>query len=49
MGARNRVEIGLSYRPVRLHSLAQLVPKNRFLVLLKSQKFVLWLCYLAEE
>ncbi len=26
MGARNRVGIGLSYRPVRLHSLAELVP-----------------------
>jgi hypothetical protein len=26
MGARNRVGIGLSYRPARLHSLADLVP-----------------------
>jgi hypothetical protein len=25
MGARNRVEIGLSYRPARLHRLAELI------------------------
>ncbi len=31
MGARNRVGIGLSYRPTRLHSLAELVSWNRFL------------------
>ncbi len=31
MGARNRVGIGLSYRPTRLHSLAEMVPWNRFL------------------
>jgi hypothetical protein len=31
MGGRNRVGIGLSYRPARLHSLAELVPWNRFL------------------
>jgi hypothetical protein len=29
--ARNRVGIGLSYRPARLHSLAEMVPWNRFL------------------
>ncbi len=34
-GARNRVEIGLSYRSARLHSLAELVPWNRFLGSLK--------------
>jgi hypothetical protein len=28
--ARNRVGIGLSYRPARLHSLVELVPWNRF-------------------
>jgi hypothetical protein len=28
MGARNRVGIGLSYRPARLHSLAELAPRN---------------------
>jgi hypothetical protein len=26
LGARNRVGIGLSYRPARLHSLAKLIP-----------------------
>jgi hypothetical protein len=35
MGARNQVEIGLSYRPARLLSLAELVPWNRFLGSLK--------------
>ncbi len=30
METRNRVEIALSYRPARLHSLAELVPWNRF-------------------
>ncbi len=29
--ARNREEIGLSYRPARLHRLAELIPWNRFL------------------
>ena len=28
MGARNRVGIGLSYRPARLHRLAELIPWN---------------------
>jgi hypothetical protein len=31
MGARNRVGIGLSYRPARLHRLAGSIPSNRFL------------------
>jgi hypothetical protein len=31
MGARNRVRIGLSYQPARLHRLAELTPWNRFL------------------
>ncbi len=31
MEARNRAGRGLSYRPARLHSLAELVRKNRFL------------------
>jgi hypothetical protein len=35
MGARNRVRIGLSYRPARLHRLAELMPWNRFLASLK--------------
>jgi hypothetical protein len=30
-GARNRVGIGISYRPARLHRLAEYVPWNRFL------------------
>jgi hypothetical protein len=41
-GYRNRVGIGLSYRPARLHSLAEWVPWNRFLGSLKVQKFGLW-------
>ncbi len=32
---RNRVGIGLSYRSARLHTLAELVPRNRFLGSLK--------------
>jgi hypothetical protein len=35
MGARNRVEIGLSYRPARLRRLAELIPWNRFFCSLK--------------
>ena len=31
MGARNRLGIGLSYRPARLHRLAEFIPWNRFL------------------
>ncbi len=31
MGARHRVGIGLSYRPARLHRLAELMPWNRYL------------------
>jgi hypothetical protein len=31
LGARHRVGIGLSYRPARLHRLAELIPWNRFL------------------
>jgi hypothetical protein len=38
-GARNRVGTGLSYRPVRLQSLAESVPWNRFLGSLKVKKF----------
>ncbi len=39
MGARNRLGIGWSYRPARLHSLAESVPRNRFLGSLKVYKF----------
>jgi hypothetical protein len=35
MGARNRVGIGLSYRPAMLHSLAALIPCDQFLGSLK--------------
>jgi hypothetical protein len=31
MGARNQVGIGFSYRPARLHRLAESIPWNRFL------------------
>ncbi len=31
MGARNQGGIGLSYRPARLHRLAESIPWNRFL------------------
>ncbi len=31
MGARNRIGIELSYRPARLHRLAESIPGNRFL------------------
>ncbi len=43
MRSRNRVGIGLSYRPDKLHSPAELVPLNRFLSSLKVQKFGSWL------
>jgi hypothetical protein len=36
---RDRVGIGLSYRPARLHRLAKLIPWNRFLGSLKVKKF----------
>jgi hypothetical protein len=35
MGARNRVGIGVSYRPACLHRLAESIPWNRFLASLK--------------
>jgi hypothetical protein len=31
MGARSQGGIGLSYRPARLHRLAEFIPRNRFL------------------
>ncbi len=39
IGARNRVGIGLSYRPARLHRLAELIDWNRFLGSLKVKNF----------
>ncbi len=35
MGAGNLVGIGFSYRPAKLHRLAELIPCNRFLDSLK--------------
>ncbi len=43
MGARNRVGIGLSSRPARLHRLAEYIPWNRFLGPINVQKFKLCL------
>ncbi len=37
--ARNRIGIGLSFRPPRLHKLAESIPRNRFLGSLKVKKF----------
>ncbi len=39
MGARHRVGIGLSYRPARLHELAELMHWNRFLGSINVQKY----------
>ncbi len=38
-GARNRVGIGLSYRPARLHRLVESIPWNQFLGSLNVYKF----------
>ncbi len=43
MGPRKRVGIGLSPRLVRLQSLVELVPWNRFFGFLKVKKFGLWI------
>jgi hypothetical protein len=42
-GARNLVGVGLSYRPARLHRLAELIPLNRFLGSLKVHKHEIFL------
>jgi hypothetical protein len=39
MEARNRIGIGLSNGAARLHSLAEFVPGNRFLLSLKVKRF----------
>ncbi len=39
MAARHRVGIGLSYRPVRLNRLAELMPWNRFMGSINVQKY----------
>jgi hypothetical protein len=41
-GARNRVGIGLSLWPARLHSLVELIPWNRFLGSFQVLKIGLW-------
>jgi hypothetical protein len=41
MGARNRVGIGLSYRPARLHRLAESILWTRFMGSLKVLKYCL--------
>jgi hypothetical protein len=46
MGARNRVGIGLLYRPARLHRLAELIPGNPGL--LKSLKIRALECLLCR-
>jgi hypothetical protein len=48
MGFRNRVGIGLSYRPARLHRLAELIPWKRFFGSLKVSKFGICLCLLTR-
>ncbi len=48
-GYRNRVEIGISYRPARLHSLVELILWNRFLGSLKVNKFGLRKGNVEEE
>jgi hypothetical protein len=45
MEARNRVGIGLSYRPARLHRLAEFIPWNRFLGSINVQKYGLFTQY----
>jgi hypothetical protein len=39
MGARHRVGIGLSYRPARLHRLAEFIPWYRFLGSINVKKY----------
>jgi hypothetical protein len=39
MGAGNRVGIGLSYLPARLHRLAEFIPRIRFLGSINVQKY----------
>ncbi len=39
MGARNRAGIGLSYRPTRLHRLAEFIPWSQFLGSINVYKY----------
>ncbi len=41
MGARNLGGIGLSYRPARLHRLAELIPWNQFRGPINSLLFII--------
>ncbi len=45
MGARNRGGIGLSYRPARLHRLAEFIPWNQFRGPINILKDGLWFCW----
>jgi hypothetical protein len=49
MGARNRVGIGLSYRPAMLHRLTEVIPWNLFLGFMNIEKYGLLLDRLAES
>ncbi len=48
LGARNRAGIGLSYRPARLHRLAEFILWNQFLSYLNVYKYGLRLHWLVE-
>ncbi len=48
MGARNRVGIGLSHRPAKLHRLSEFIPWNWFLRSLNIYKYRLRLHWLGE-
>jgi hypothetical protein len=48
-GARNRVGMGMSYRPPRLHRLAESILWNRFLGSLKVLKYCLCILQLLEN
>jgi hypothetical protein len=43
MGARNREGIGLSYRPARLHRLAEFIPWNQIRGPINIKKYGLWI------
>jgi hypothetical protein len=48
MGCGNRVGTGPSYRPGRLHMLAEFISWNRFMGSIKVVKFGLWLDELRD-
>ncbi len=49
MGARNRVGIGLSYRPARLHRLVEFILWDRFLGSINVLKILALDCWRTEE